>query len=260
MAEETKREHDQRVGAPKREQSSREVTSGREDAPVGKGQYITDSSTPSRPQRAGRGAAASSTSSRPANSGRRPRPTSIQTRPAPTNPVLDKTDVETYYELQVVDSGSQYESVANLVMGEDWRKRSLNPHGGFGTIASSANADSLLTLAGKLIGMGAKVNVTKQIRATYSFQGLDKGGEVTEKGHVKNSYTLIVVDYKKDLDAVLDIILGTERNRNLQVEFPVMLNYNDDQAEEVFALAQKLLDAGAKIELTNKATLYIPLT
>lgn len=209
------------------DKDTHEITNGRVDAPIGKGQWMDEDS--------------SAVVSRPGQ-GQVVRPTTSDrpVRPSNSRPVLpDTTSTEVRYELRVENPGDRLEEVRDLV----------------GVESSLFKEDQLGKMGAlflKLEDVGAKVVVNKLFTLRNTVSGLKKGDKVEDYDSLKATYVITVNDLGDDRDRVLDLLLGESRLQNLEISLPAVIEFEDNQKDEALGLAQKLVDAGAGIEITRQ--------
>jgi hypothetical protein len=218
------------------DKDTHEITSGRVDAPIGKEQWMDEDSSAvvSRP---GQGQVV-----RPTTPGKPVRPSnSTLVRPSNSRPVLpDTTSAEVRYELRVENPGDRAEEVRDLVKGES-------------RLFNEDQLGEMGALFLKLEDLGAKaVVVNKLFTLRNTVSGLKKGDKVEDYDSLKATYVITVNDLGDDRDRVLDLLLGESRLQNLEISLPAVIEFEDNQKDEALGLAQKLVDAGAGIEITRQ--------
>lgn len=271
MAEETRRERDERL-----KNSGREITNGRVDHPVSKYERFnidsgndtnkvsrpTSSNTVTRPS-------TSNTVTRPSTSNTVTRPTTSNTvtRPSTSNTVTrpststskpvfkDKSLVTINYKVWVNAAPKNSTQVADVVLGDGWRQRGgINTSGNFGVEFSAEETKTLQQIVASLKELGAIFDVMKIIKVKNEFDPISKIGETSFRS--KCSYT--VTSWGRNKDEVLDILYGQQRNHNLNYSLPVTLTFdNNDNSSEKESLLLSLRDAGAVVEISQDTELEI---
>lgn len=245
MAEETRRERDERL-----------KNSGTVTRP-------TTSNTATRPS-------TSNTVTRPTNSNTVTRPTTSNTvtRPSTSNTVTrpstssdkpvfeDKSLVTVNYSVWVSIAGDNSTQVADVVLGDGWRERAINPKGSFGTEFGTEKIEKLQQIVASLKELGAIFEVKKIINIKNEYDLLTEVGEQT----CKSNESYVITSWGNNKEEVLDILYGKERNHNLSYSLPVTLTYNGDEpvSEKEFMLLQ-LRTAGARVEIKKNTILEIKL-
>ena len=281
MAEETKREHDARVAAQNAENKStvnRPTASNvvRRPSSSNTVNRPTTSNTVSRPS-------ASNTMSRPtaSNTVTRPSTGSSGRRPSPSSPgrevatgrvdapigkgqyinrVEDTTEVTIRCYIEVLDAGPYPAQVADLVLGTDWReKESTPPTKGYGLSTLEKHKDDILTMAAKVIALGAKVDVGKYVQVDSPLPGLKKGSEVVDNGYVENRYVMKVSSWGNSTSRVKELVLGNAAASNLQVSLPIEMEYREREKDKMITLAKQLMDIDADVSIMKRTGVTIPL-
>jgi len=258
MAEETKRDFYKRTHQDG-QNSGREVTNGRVDHPEGKYKYISESDPEVQaPDTTGRVTRPSKTGqvTRPANNGKVTRPEGT-----PVYQVSDTSTVNSFFSVHVPEAGEHQEAVADAVLGEKSRKSGrYDLTGGYSVQFQKADAyDKAMGAASRAILLGAKVHVEKNLIITSDFVHLEKGTPVNDQGEVRIWYFLTVNAWGDHKSQVMDILFGADRNPNLDAALPVNLTYKEADKEQVFALADRLLDAGADFTLRKQVAVDVAL-
>lgn len=231
---------DGRVDAPAgkaqwMDKDTHEITNGRVDAPVGKAQWM-DGDTSVEVTKPGQDKVVRPTAPdrpvRPANT--------TQVRPSDSRPVLpDTTSTDVRYELRVDNPGDNAGEVRDLVKGES-------------RIFNEDQFGEMGALFLKLEDLGAKAVVNKLFTLRNTVSGLKKGDKVEENDSLKAAYVITVNDLGDDREPVLDLLFGGNRLRNMEISLPVVIEFQQKQKSKALGLAQKLLDAGAGIEITQQ--------
>lgn len=217
------------------DKDTHEITNGRVDAPIGKGQWMDDDASV-EVQRPGQGQVV-----RPTASDRPVRPTNTTlVRPSDSRPVLpDTTSTDVRYELRVENPGDRAEEVRDLVKGEN-------------RIFTEDQFGEMGALFLKLEDLGAKAVVNKFFSLRNTVSGLKKGDIVEDNDSLKATCVITVNDLGDDPEPVLDLLFGGNRLRNMEISLPVVIEFQQKQKSKALGLAQKLLDAGAGIEITQQ--------
>ena len=205
------------------------------------------SGRPSRPSSPGRGTTESGRVDAPVGKGQY------------INTIEDATTMETRFLIEVKDPGRYPEQVAELVVGPGWRKVVSDYATDINISMPEQCKDQVLTNAAQVIALGAKAQVEKSVMLEFPFQGLEKGCTVADQGEVYIEYKMTVKSFGRFRSKVQELVLGNEVSGNLQLSLPLVLEYPEWQKDKMLALAQKMLDLGAAIDITKLLRYTVPL-
>ena len=85
-----------------------------------------------------------------------------------------------------------------------------------------------------------------------------KNGKIDD-GSKDVFYAVEVTALGRFANKVLDLLLGSDRNPNLEINLPFKLSYNKSQRDEAFALIERLASLDAKVTITQSITVEVPL-
>ena len=176
------------------------------------------------------------------------------------NRVEDTTETTIRYYVKVLETGPSPAQVADLVLGTDWRERdSTPPSAGYGISGLENSKDDLLTMASKVIALGAKVDVGKYVRIDNPIPGLKKGSEVVDNGKVEIGYVMKVSSWGNSTSRVKELVLGNAAASNLQISLPIELEFKEREKDKMMTLAKQLMDIDADVSILKQTGITIPL-
>lgn len=166
--------------------------------------------------------------------------------------ITDNVTLETEYSVKVTDPGPDVEKVRTLMFGSDTRR-----HSDFSSTSRIFRTErDVLLLVNQLAAAGAKFRVGK-IYKVASACPLKDGKVDDAETHV--SYSVEVTALGRFANKSLDLLLGADRNPNLQISLPFKLNYSGAKKDEAFALVEQLASFGASVTVTQYSSIDIPL-
>ena len=172
---------------------------------------------------------------------------------ASTVTITDNVTLETQYTVQVTDPGPNEEQVRTLMFGSDPRRQ----HSSFSASSRLLQTErDLSILVNQLTSAGAKFRIGKrfQVRSACPL----KNGKIDD-GSRDVYYAVEVTALGRFSSKVLDLLLGSDRNPNLEISLPFKLSYNESQRDEAFALVERLASLDAKVTITQSITVELPL-
>lgn len=166
--------------------------------------------------------------------------------------ITDNVTLETEYSVKVTDPGPNEEQVRTLMFGSDPRRGS--DFSASSRIISSERELSILV--NQLTSAGAKVRIGKRFKVKSACPL--KNGKIDD-GSRDVYYAVEVTSLGRFSSKVLDLLLGSDRNPNLEISLPFKLSYNKSQRDEAFALIERLASLDAKVTITQSITVEVPL-
>ena len=103
---------------------------------------------------------------------------------------------------------------------------------------------------------GAKFRIGKRFKVISACPL--KNGKIDD-GSRDVYYAVEVTSLGRFSSKVLDLLLGSDRNPNLEISLPFKLSYNESQRDEAFALVERLASLDAKVTITQSITVEVPL-
>ena len=170
----------------------------------------------------------------------------------------DTTEVTIRYYLEVTDDGPYPSQVKELMFGKAKRG---NPHPSstpYSTSVLEKDKEWLLTTAAQVLTLKAKAAVGKAIIIESPIPGVKKGGDVADKGEVRNNYTMTVNSWGSSSNRAKELVFGNAISGNLQINPPIELTYVESEKDKMFSLAKKLLDLGASVSIDKKTVIDVP--
>lgn len=210
-----------------KDDSTEEMATGRVDHPAGKFELWIDQDEPTT---------ATNTTT---------------TTSSPSVIITDNVTLTTYYSVKVTDPGPDEEKVKTMMFGSDPRR-----NGNLRVARLLPTEREAKNLISQLIAAGAKYRVGKFF--SISSECPLKDGKVDD-GNKSFSYSVEVTSLGRFSSKVLDLLLGSNRNPNLQINLPYKLSYDGAQREEAVALVEQLTSLGAKVTMTQFASIDLPL-
>ena len=177
--------------------------------------------------------------------------TTTTTTSSPSVTITDNVTLTTYYSVLVTDPGPDEEKVKTLMFGSDPRR-----NGNLRVARLLPTEREAKILISQLVAAGAKYRVGKFFSISSECPLTD--GKVDD-GKKSFSYSVEVTSLGRFSSKVLDLLLGSNRNPNLQINLPYKLSYDGAQREEAVALVEQLTSLGAKVTMTQFASIDLPL-
>lgn len=166
--------------------------------------------------------------------------------------ITDNVTLETEYSVKVTDPGPDEEKVRTLMFGSDSRRNNS-----FSTTSRLFRTErDMLLLVNQLASAGAKFRVGKMYKVASACPLKD--GKVDE-AETSVGYSVEVTALGRFANKSLDLLLGADRNPNLQISLPFKLNYSGAKKAEAFALVEQLASFGASVTVTQYSSIDIPL-